>query len=104
MSTDVSVTNNPEANRYEARVGDEFAGFAEYRLTNELIVFTHTQVDPAYAGRGIGGAIARSALDGVAAAGTRRVVALCPFINAWIGRHPDYRRLVYQAPPSTASD
>jgi predicted GNAT family acetyltransferase len=104
MSADVTVTNNPEAKRYEARVGGELAGFAEYLLTDEFIVFTHTQVDPAHEGRGIGGATARSALDDVAAAGTRRVIPLCPFIKTWIGRHPDYLHLVYQAPPSTAKD
>jgi hypothetical protein len=46
----------------------------------------------------VGGAIARSALDAVAAADTRRVLPLCPFIKGWIERHPDYARLVADAP------
>lgn len=67
-------------------------------------MFTHTEVDPAFEGRGIGGALARHALDAVRAAGTRRVLPICPFIKGWIGKHPDYVELLYGAPASTARD
>lgn len=100
MSAEVTVTNHPEASRYEARAGEELAGFVGYELTDGLITFTHTRVQPAYEGRGIGGAIVRAALDDVAADGTREVVPLCPFVQRWIDRHPDYRRLVHRATPS----
>ena len=85
-------------------VDGELAGFAEYQLTDELVVFTHTEVDPAYEGRGVGGALARFALDDVQAQGTRKVLPICPFIKAWIGKHPDYIPLVYGARQSTVSD
>ncbi|MFN8099966.1 MAG: N-acetyltransferase [Dermatophilaceae bacterium] len=55
-------------------------------------------------GPGVGSAIARFALDDVQAQGTRKVLPLCPFIKAWIGRHRDYIPLVYGAPTSTATD
>ncbi len=96
-SDTVTVTDNPEATRYEARINGELAGFAEYQLTDELIVFTHTEVDPAFGGKGVGGAIARFALDDVRARNTRKVLPLCPFIKGWIGKHPDYVPLVYGA-------
>ena len=51
---DVVVTHNPGQSRYEARVGDTLAGFAQYQLTSELIVFTHTEVDDAFEGQGVG--------------------------------------------------
>ena len=101
---DVHVTHNEAQNRYEARVGDELAGFAEYQLTDELVVFTHTEVDEAYEGKGVGGALARFALDGIRAEGTHKVLPICPFIKGWIGKHPDYVDLVYEAPTSTAKD
>lgn len=100
----VVVTDNPAEHRYEARIGGQLAGRAEYQLTDRLIVFTHTEVDEAFEGRGVGGALARFALDDVAAQGDRRVLPLCPFIKSWIGRHPDYHHLVYDAPHSTAKD
>ena len=104
MSQTVDVIDNPEASRFEARLDGELAGFAEYQLTDQLIVFTHTEVDPAFEARGVGRALARYALDQVRDAGTRKVLPICPFIKAWIGKHPDYIPLVYGAPASTAKD
>lgn len=100
----VQVVRNDEMRRYEGRVDGALAGFADFQLTDELIVFTHTEVDPAYEGQGVGSAIAREALDDVRASGTRTVLPLCPFISGWIARHPDYADLVYGAPPSTVRD
>ncbi len=102
VSEQVVVTRNEDEHRWEARIGDELAGFAAYQLTDELVVFTHTEVEPAFEGRGVGGALARHALDEVAEEGTRKVMPLCPFIKAWIARHPDYRPLVYGV--STGTD
>jgi predicted GNAT family acetyltransferase len=100
----VQVVRNDEKARYEGLVDGGLAGFAEFQLTDELIVFTHTEVDPAFEGQGIGSAIAREALDDVRASGERKVLPLCPFISGWIARHPDYQSLVYGAKPSTARD
>lgn len=102
--SDIQVVDNPAAHRYEARLDGALAGFADYQLTDQLIVFTHTEVDPAYEGQGVGGALARYALDDVRARGTHRVLPLCPFIKGWIGKHRDYISLVYGAPASTATD
>ena len=93
--TTVTVTDNSEEQRFEAHVGGELAGFAEYRLREGVIVFTHTEVDDAFEGRGVGTQLARQALDAVREAGERRVVPRCPFIKAWIDRHPDYRSLLH---------
>jgi uncharacterized protein len=102
--TDVTVTHNPDRSRFEAHHREELAGFAEYQRTAELYVFTHTEVEPALEGKGIGGALARGALDHVRDEGSRTVLAICPFIRAWIDRHPDYADLLYRARPSTATD
>lgn len=100
----VDIVRNDDASRYEARIDGQVAGFAEFQLTDELVIFTHTEVDPAFEGKGVGSALAQFALDDVKAAGRLRVLPLCPFIKAWIGRHPDYVPLVYGAPPTTARD
>ncbi len=102
--SDITVTNNESSRRYEAHLEGELAGFAEYQLTDELIVFTHTEVDPAYEGRGVGGALVRYALDEVKAQGTRKVLPICPFVKAWIGKNREYVPLVYGVKPSTVSD
>lgn len=87
------VTDNPDQHRFEAFVDDELAGFAQYRLHGDRITFTHTEVDDAFEGQGVGSSLARGALDHSRDAG-RTVVARCPFIKAWIDKHPDYQDLL----------
>lgn len=89
----ISVRDAPESERYEAYVDGMLAGFAAYRVRDGEVVFVHTDVDDAFAGRGVGGALAREGLDDVRRRGLR-AVPMCPFIAAWIRRHPDYRDLV----------
>lgn len=91
--TAVSVRNVAESERYEASVDGMLAGFAAYAERGDEVVFVHTDVDDAFTGRGIGGALAREGLDDVRRRGLR-AVPMCPFIAAWIRRHPDYRDLV----------
>jgi predicted GNAT family acetyltransferase len=90
---DVVVADHPEQHRYEARLGDRVAAFTAYRLIGGRIVFLHTETDPAFEGRGIGSRLVREALDDVRRRGLR-VTAKCPFVAAWLKRHPDYDDLV----------
>ena len=95
--SEIETSHAEDLHRYEARVGGELAGFAEYQLAEGIVVFTHTEVDDRFEGQGVGSALARAALDDVRAAGTRRVIATCQFIKGWIERHPDYPSLLYGA-------
>ncbi|HEY8301126.1 MAG TPA: GNAT family N-acetyltransferase [Jatrophihabitans sp.] len=90
---ELDVRDNPERSRYEALVGTDVAGFAAYRDIDGARVFTHTLVDDDYEGHGVGGRLARAALDDVRARGLQ-AVARCPFIAAWVQRHPDYQDLI----------
>jgi uncharacterized protein len=101
---DVQVSKNEDAHRYEAFIDGERVGFAEYQLTDQLVVFTHTEVEDKCEGMGVGSTLAREALDDVRRDGSRQVLPLCPFIKSWIGHHADYQDLVYGAPRSTARD
>lgn len=92
--TDVVVTHNPDAHRYEAHIDGALAGFAEYKEEGTTVAFTHTEVDDAYGGKGVGGALARYALDDVSTQGGLTVKPVCPFIKSWIDKHPDYADLV----------
>jgi uncharacterized protein len=89
----IEVLDVPARSRYEVMVDGELAGFSEYRGVEGATVFTHTEVLDAYEGKGVGSALARGALDDVRARG-RRLVALCPFIAAYLERHPEYADLV----------
>ncbi len=98
--SEVIVTDNPAASRFEAHLDGRLAGFAEYQLTDELVVFTHTEVLPAFEGNGVGSSLARFALDQLRDQGTRKALALCPFIKGWIQRHPEYLSITYGAATS----
>ena len=88
-----TVVHNPDLTRYEIHVDGELAGFTRYRRTPDAVVFVHTEIDDAHEGKGLGGQLARGALDDVRAQGLK-VVAECPFIKAWIGKHEDYQDLL----------
>lgn len=91
--TDVTVHDHPEESRFEAFVDGELAGFSAYEVADGVITFTHTEVDDAYEGHGVGSTLVRASLDAVRADGSRRVRPLCPFVRAWIDHHPDYADL-----------
>ncbi|MFI2606712.1 GNAT family N-acetyltransferase [Kitasatospora sp. NPDC018619] len=91
----LSVRDVEARNRFEAWEDDESAGFAEYLRMDQLVVYPHTVVEPAFEGRGIGSALARAALDDARARGLS-VLATCPFIKGWMLRHPEYADLAYE--------
>jgi predicted GNAT family acetyltransferase len=92
----VAVVDAPDRRRFEASIEGELAGFARYVRLPDRVVFTHTEVDPAFEGRGVGSALAKGALDAMRAGGAR-VEARCPFIAAYITRHPAYADLLFPA-------
>ena len=93
MGDAVDVQDAPDAHRFEARMDGRLAGFAAYRLQPGHITFTHTEVADDLAGHGVGGRSASVALDDARSRGLR-VTPRCPFIAAYIKRHPAYADLV----------
>lgn len=85
--------NNAEQSRYELMAGDQVAGFAVYRDKGDHVELTHTEVDAAYEGEGLGSRLASAVLDSLREDG-RAVVPSCPFINGYIKRHTEYADLV----------
>jgi uncharacterized protein len=93
VTTEIEVSDHPEQAQYEARLDGQVVGVAAYRLGEDLITFTHTEVDPDQQKQGVGGALAQFALDDA----RRRSLSVkprCSFIRHWIQEHPDYADLV----------
>lgn len=94
----LAISDRPEAGRYEARFGDALVGVLEYRVVRARRILLHTEVSPAFAGRGIGAALARHALEATRAAAGARVVVRCPFIRGYLERHPEFADVVSPDP------
>jgi predicted GNAT family acetyltransferase len=101
---DVTVVDNEALSRYEARIGETVAGWSVYQTTTSIIIIEHTEVDPSYEGQGVGSALVQGALDDIRDKGRHKVLAVCPFVRTWLGKHQEYRDLVYGAAPSRVTD
>jgi predicted GNAT family acetyltransferase len=91
---EVTIEDNAERMRYEASTeSGVVAGFAQYRERDGVRVFTHTEVDDAFEGQGVGSTLVRELLEDVRRRGLPIRVA-CPFIKDYIEKHPEYADLV----------
>ena len=97
MEQDLRVVDNPEQSRYELRQGATLAGVIEYRPEPGAVVLLHTEVDPAFEGQGLGARLITGALDDLRARGLT-LVALCPFVRAYLRHHREYADLVVRGP------
>lgn len=88
------VIDVPERSRFVLQRDGVEIGKAVYERGEGTITFTHTEVDPEIQERGLGSQLAAAALDAVAAEEGTRVIARCPFIAAYIERHPQYQPLL----------
>lgn len=86
------VIDNRPHHRFELEV-DGHVARSFYELADGVITFVHTEVPPELGGRGIGSLLVQGALEKVRAEGLR-VVPQCPFVKAWIDKHPEYADLV----------
>jgi NAD+ kinase len=90
---DVRVVELPEAQRYEAYVGETRAGLLNYARERDHVTLLHTEVDEAFGGHGIASALAEAAFADARDRGTPVVIA-CPFVSYYVERHPEVADLV----------
>lgn len=81
----VEVTEDTHAQRFDLRVGPAVVGHAAYRLSPGRVVFVHTEIEPAYRGRGLGQRLAAEALARMRERGLA-IEATCWFMAAELRR------------------
>jgi uncharacterized protein len=90
----IDVVDQPDALTYEVTVDGEPAGLIRYTRDGETITMVHTEIEPRFEGHGVGSELVQRALEDVRAKG-EKVRPLCPFVAAYIRRHPgDYDDIV----------
>ena len=93
VATEIRIRDNRDEHRYEAWIAGEVRGFITYHLQPGLVTILHTEVDPAAEGHGVGSRLAAAALDDIRSRGLS-VLVVCPFVRAYVLRHPEYADLV----------
>lgn len=87
-----TARDNPAQRRCELDV-DGYTAAYYYRREPGVIVFTHSEVPSEIGGRGVGSELVRQTLE-IARAEGLKVVAKCPFVSAYMARHPEFNDLV----------
>jgi predicted GNAT family acetyltransferase len=85
MSLDIVRSSDPS--RFEATVEGHLC-VLDYRLEGSTVFMTHVGVPPPVEGRGIAGELTQTAVAWARAEGLE-IVAACPYVAAWMGRHPE---------------
>jgi predicted GNAT family acetyltransferase len=91
----VVLRDNPDELRYELLVDGEVVGELRYRLRPDAVALIHTEVPEAFEGRGYGGQLVGGALADLRGRGLK-IVPICPFVRAYLQRHPEYGDLVVE--------
>jgi predicted GNAT family acetyltransferase len=97
------VTDVEAAQRYEARFEEDLAGFMEYVVKYGRLALIHTEVIPAFEGMGVGSVLVAFAMGEARLRGLR-VIATCPFVRAYVERHPETHDIVVGLVATGASD
>ena len=88
---ELAVRDNETRRRYEVAIGDGTAILTYVRRPG-TIQLVHTEVPPALRGKGLANVLAKAALEAARDAGVR-VIATCPYVQAFLKKHPEYQSL-----------
>lgn len=88
----MDVVEKPEQNRFELALDDGTALVA-YQKDGDRLVLIHTEVPEQFAGQGVGSRLARGVFELIRASG-RKAVVRCPFLKAWVAKHPEYDDII----------
>ncbi|MFM7355720.1 MAG: GNAT family N-acetyltransferase [Actinomycetota bacterium] len=90
----ISILKNEELSRFEIYSDGELAGFADFKIENQMISYTHTEIDPRFGGQGLGSQLIKETLD-EALEQNLEVAPYCSFVSAYIKKNSEkYLHLV----------
>jgi|SRR5690554_619501 len=88
----ILLHKNEEKKRFEIEIAGSFA-FIKYTETAKNIALIHTEVEPALEGQGAAGAVVEKTLNYINTSG-KTLLPYCPYVFAYIKKHPEWKRLV----------
>jgi predicted GNAT family acetyltransferase len=87
------VIHNEGLQRYEIFLDGSKVGHADYKVDGDVLVFDHTEVDPAQQGKNLAGILMRAALDDVRERGLK-MRPVCSYVVKFVERYDEYADLV----------
>lgn len=91
--TEPTIHLNGHKHRFELKTDGKISIVEFMQPDDETLALTHTEVDPSLEGQGIGSKLVEEVLE-YAERNNLKIVPLCPFVAAYITRHPDWQRVV----------
>lgn len=88
-----AVTQNKQRHQFELNTDGKVSIVAYQFVNDETLALTHTEVHPDLEGKGVGSALVKGVLE-LVEQNNQRIVPLCPFVAAYIKRHPEWQRVV----------
>ena len=82
-----------EAERFSISVDGQRVGFAEFVDRDGRRIFPHTQVAPAFQGRGLATILVREALEATRSTGLK-IVPQCWMVAEFIDKNPEFADLL----------
>ncbi len=95
----MTVQHDSEGSRFYVSLPDGEAELVYAPFTEGILDLQHTEVPASGQGKGVGDALVRAALA-YARARNLRVIATCPYVQAWLRRHPEERLGQSSGPPA----
>jgi predicted GNAT family acetyltransferase len=89
---DMNISENKERKRFETIVEGKTA-FIEYIRAQDSVYLTHTEVPKELEGKGIASSMVKQVLELIKGE-DHKLVPLCPFVAAYVKRHPEWRELL----------
>lgn len=93
MKENYELIDNEERHQYEFHIERYIPRIEYIKSKNGEIYLTHTEVPVELEGKGVGSLLVEKALMDIESKDLR-LVPLCPFVAAYIHKHPDWRRIV----------
>jgi len=86
------IRDNAARSRFELEA-DGVTVFMNYRLAGNVMSLDHTETPVEARGRGLASQLIKGVLDEARARGLK-IVPRCPFVRAYLDKHPEYRDLL----------
>ena len=88
----IPLVKNEVKRRFEIEIGGHYA-FTNYGEFGSQIALVHTETEPELSGQGAASALVEKTLHYLEDK-QLQLLPFCPFVFAYIKRHPDWKRIV----------